>query len=312
MPDPTFVLALSITIVLLFAFLWRRSIFSYVIPIIHQLIGATRTFASRLAKVVLVCSLAAAFVVAIVLFWIKEENQPTSPWQELFLVQTTSNVRPNPDTQNDRLGVLEPGDTIHSLSVVTGESVNGNNHWIRFLYKGSEAYVWSGLVATRMPEPAGTGRPLATETPYSTRRATATVQPTARPTDAKFLSPRRCGYVYDQPRFPAVLVGRVVPIDVFPIVAYVSGGEVNGSTEWLQLKYNHRDAYIPQSYVELESRPYSAAPTAPSFDCNCSKSCDEMKSCAEAFYQLLDCDCGSRDRDNDGIPCDDRCECLRY
>ncbi len=43
------------------------------------------------------------------------------------------------------------------------------------------------------------------------------------------------------------------------------------------------------------------------FTCNCSKSCNQMKSCREAYYQLNACGCSIRDGDNDGIPCEAIC-----
>ena len=58
---------------------------------------------------------------------------------------------------------------------------------------------------------------------------------------------------------------------------------------------------------------YVAPPPAPvttggSWTCNCSKTCAEMSSCAEAQYQLNQCGCGRRDADNDGIACDSDCQ----
>ena len=44
------------------------------------------------------------------------------------------------------------------------------------------------------------------------------------------------------------------------------------------------------------------------FSCNCSKTCPNMISCAEAQYQLNVCGCGARDSDKDGIACDSDCQ----
>lgn len=43
-------------------------------------------------------------------------------------------------------------------------------------------------------------------------------------------------------------------------------------------------------------------------DCNCSKTCNEMSSCAEAQHQFNDCGCSARDADHDGIACDEDCQ----
>lgn len=40
------------------------------------------------------------------------------------------------------------------------------------------------------------------------------------------------------------------------------------------------------------------------YTCNCSKSCSEISTCAEAQYQLNICGCSARDGDKDGIACD--------
>jgi micrococcal nuclease len=45
-----------------------------------------------------------------------------------------------------------------------------------------------------------------------------------------------------------------------------------------------------------------------SYTCNCSKTCPQMSSCAEAQYQLNVCGCGARDADKDGIACDADCQ----
>jgi hypothetical protein len=44
------------------------------------------------------------------------------------------------------------------------------------------------------------------------------------------------------------------------------------------------------------------------YSCNCSKTCSQMSSCAEAQYQLNICGCSRRDGDKDGIACDSDCQ----
>jgi len=60
---------------------------------------------------------------------------------------------------------------------------------------------------------------------------------------------------------------------------------------------------------------YTPAPTTQtsgtvsgSYTCNCSKTCPQMSSCAEAQYQLNVCGCSARDDDDDGIACDSDCQ----
>ncbi|MBN1916067.1 thermonuclease family protein [Candidatus Dojkabacteria bacterium] len=40
--------------------------------------------------------------------------------------------------------------------------------------------------------------------------------------------------------------------------------------------------------------------------CDCSKTCSQISSCAEAQYQLNTCGCKARDADHDGIACDEK------
>jgi hypothetical protein len=40
------------------------------------------------------------------------------------------------------------------------------------------------------------------------------------------------------------------------------------------------------------------------YTCNCSKTCEQITTCAEAQYQLNTCGCSKRDADKDGIACD--------
>lgn len=44
--------------------------------------------------------------------------------------------------------------------------------------------------------------------------------------------------------------------------------------------------------------------TGGSYICNCSKTCTQISSCAEAQYLLNVCGCTARDADHDGIACD--------
>ncbi|MEA3356957.1 MAG: thermonuclease family protein [Patescibacteria group bacterium] len=62
--------------------------------------------------------------------------------------------------------------------------------------------------------------------------------------------------------------------------------------------------YVPPAVSSGVSS--SPAPT-PGYTCDCSKTCSQMSSCEEAYYQLNTCGCGVRDGDNDGVPCESIC-----
>lgn len=48
-------------------------------------------------------------------------------------------------------------------------------------------------------------------------------------------------------------------------------------------------------------------PSSPKYTCDCSKTCTQMSSCEEAYYQLNTCGCSRRDGDKDGVPCENIC-----
>ena len=60
----------------------------------------------------------------------------------------------------------------------------------------------------------------------------------------------------------------------------------------------------------VKPKPLPTSTTVPqvgsgsAYTCNCSKTCKQISSCAEAQYQLNSCGCGVRDGDGDGIACD--------
>lgn len=49
------------------------------------------------------------------------------------------------------------------------------------------------------------------------------------------------------------------------------------------------------------------APPVQTYTCNCSKTCGQISSCQEAYFQLNTCGCNARDGDNDGVPCESLC-----
>lgn len=59
----------------------------------------------------------------------------------------------------------------------------------------------------------------------------------------------------------------------------------------------------PQPVIESNVVPT----TTSSYSCSCSKTCSQMSSCDEAYYQLNTCGCSKRDGDSDGVPCESIC-----
>lgn len=64
----------------------------------------------------------------------------------------------------------------------------------------------------------------------------------------------------------------------------------------------------PVTTVPTKSVIQPTQPSSGGYSCNCSKTCGQMSSCAEAQYQLNICGCNARDADHDGIACDSDCQ----
>lgn len=58
--------------------------------------------------------------------------------------------------------------------------------------------------------------------------------------------------------------------------------------------------------VEITAVPTTVAVNS-NFTCDCSKSCTKISSCEEAYFQLNNCGCTTRDNDGDGVPCESLC-----
>lgn len=92
---------------------------------------------------------------------------------------------------------------------------------------------------------------------------------------------------------------------------FMLSGEIGWVAGWLTS--TTRPAVVQPSAPQAPAAPAqqpaasAVAPAAPAFTCNCSKTCQQMASCEEAYFQLQQCGCTTRDRDRDGVPCEDIC-----
>ena len=69
-----------------------------------------------------------------------------------------------------------------------------------------------------------------------------------------------------------------------------------------------KPSFKPTSTPRPTSIPTVSSTKTPvqstTYGCNCSKTCTQISSCAEAQYLLKTCGCSARDADGDGIACD--------
>ncbi len=186
--------------------------------------------------------------------------------------------------------------------------------------------------ATSTPEPTATSRPTSTPRPTATRvvsRAPA-VNPNQATTRYYVVAAARVN-VRSCPRTSCNVVTSLARGAEVNVLQRVSGDSVSGNTSWQAVKHNNAVVYIhapllsrtrPQPQQAQPAQPAAAQPQqaqpaqvsappttvpGPQFSCNCSKTCTQMASCAEAYFQLNPCRCGRRDGDNDGVPCESIC-----
>lgn len=77
---------------------------------------------------------------------------------------------------------------------------------------------------------------------------------------------------------------------------------------WADDACKTEEVAIPSETVITPIVPEKTTTIKSSYSCNCSKTCPQMDSCAEAQYQLNVCGCSRRDADHDGIACDTDCQ----
>lgn len=293
--------ALCVTIAVLFFILFAEKIFRVIRKIVMIL-------AVMLFVVLLIL---AAFRVDIiellrqVLLEAPNSSEIIHPRLETAAVHTNARIRVCPGTDCKQVGNLKIGDTIQSQSKVDGESINGNSQWVEFTHKGYKAYVWSGLVSV---QPTSVSQPTAARTSVATEAPSATKQPTVEKTEVAMWSPRMCSYVYKSPSSPAVPIGRVKSSNTIEELERIQYRGENREITFVKFIYNGDVGYVNGARLKKARPPYYPTRTPVAYTCNCDKLCENM-TCAEAFYQLVECGCGKRDSDNNGIPCNTRCEC---
>ena len=206
----------------------------------------------------------------------------------LYYAHSDVNVRGGTSTAYGVVDILRRGDEIAVLNEVDGDAVNGNRIWYEIEINGRTAYVHSSTVQDYAPS--------------------VIVNPTAAP--------------------PVAPAGNVEA----PPVNSLGGENTSGGGEGALVDQVAPQAQptqpppvpaqptaVPPPPVQPTQPPPPPPPTvppqpiqptqppAPAFTCDCSKTCPQMLSCEEAYFQLNTCGCGRRDGDNDGVPCEIIC-----
>lgn len=182
--------------------------------------------------------------------------------------------------------------------------------------------------------------------PVSAQRSTSTPRPTRTPAAQTYYVTGNTINARSCPRTNCEIVTTFSRGASIRVLGSETGTSVSGSTTWYRARYRGQDIYVHSSLVS-RTRPSSsslvqptratsnttssttiqpttvpAAPVAPvipptenvsvappaaSYSCSCSKTCTQMASCDEAYFQLNQCGCGQRDSDGDGVPCESIC-----
>ncbi len=165
------------------------------------------------------------------------------------------------------------------------------------------------------PKASPTGRDSPTYTPVPTR--TMYVNSTG------LINVRSCAMV------ACVAVTTLSPGDEVAVIGEVQGDAVSSNTRWYQVRIMGEIAYIHSSLLSrnpvIVQQPPAGSGGSPGgsggqppistpipqqgggYTCNCSRTCTQITSCEEAYFQLNTCGCGIRDHDNDTVPCENIC-----
>lgn len=99
--------------------------------------------------------------------------------------------------------------------------------------------------------------------------------------------------------------------DLFINQVLVSEGYAHTSSYPPDIRYQDKFLQAEQQARASNKGLWGSTCTTPTqssqpgnYICDCSKTCSEISSCAEAQYQLNTCGCSARDGDKDGIACD--------
>jgi len=64
---------------------------------------------------------------------------------------------------------------------------------------------------------------------------------------------------------------------------------------------------VKKASIQNQTNSSTINKSSGSFVCNCSKTCSQIVSFEEAYFQLNTCGCSVRDGDHDGVPCESIC-----
>lgn len=168
---------------------------------------------------------------------------------------------------------------------------------------------------------------VATATPSATATNTAFVTQTMYVSSTGLINVRACE------RRACNAITSLSPGVEVDVIGQIQGDSVSGDSLWYQVMIDGEIAYIHSSLLsrnpvatqQSELNPSSAPspydpwhqpslistpvpqPQNAGYTCDCSRTCNQIPTCEEAYFQLRTCGCTGRDGDSDGIPCENFC-----
>lgn len=161
---------------------------------------------------------------------------------EVYYVRSKANARACAQQMCEILNVLPPGTKITALRFIQGDSIDGNDLWIRFLYYGRQLSIHSGELS-RTPPAASSTR----------------IQASAEGQGEVFYvisiaNARRCA------RRSCEVLEVLLPGTKITALRFSQGQEIDGNDLWIRFSHNRRHLSIHSG--KLSRTPPTAQPTA--------------------------------------------------
>ena len=64
---------------------------------------------------------------------------------------------------------------------------------------------------------------------------------------------------------------------------------------------------VKKASIQNQTNSSTINKSSGGFVCNCGKTCSQIVSCEEAYFQLNNCGCSARDGDDDEVSCESIC-----
>lgn len=223
---------------------------------------------------------------------------------------------------------FNPGDSSAQVTLWLDAQDDG---YYRFGIDAVEAGTAEFVTYTPTPTATITLTPTVTRTPTNTPRPTRTPVPSNTPVPTRSPQTRYVTAavlnVRDCVGTDCDIIGQIEYGDSFQALyeeddadgrtwyGFNAFGTTGWVASWLTSASQPAPAVVqptqPLANGQPADQPPAAQPPTPTaasaFSCNCSKTCGQMASCDEAYFQLNQCSCSERDSDDDGVPCEGIC-----